>query len=448
MREDKISLVGLGKLGLCLAACFAEAGIMVSGYDINPDVVEKVNAGVSPLSEPYLAEAIARTSGKTLVAGTDCSRAIDDTDITYILVNTPSDGKGDFSNAQIEAVLTVLAKALAHSEKECHLFVVSSTVMPGSIEGSFIPLVENLSGRKLHRGFEFAFCPDFVALGRVMDDFRNPDLLLIGESRTEVGRMVETLHLKMCRNSPPVKRMSLSGAELAKVALNAYITMKISFANTLANLAEKTPGADIDAITGAIGLDRRISPYYLKGGLSFGGTCFPRDTRAFRRVAERAGVPSFLMDAVELVNKYQDQHLLDATKSLLDGVSGRVAILGLAFKPGTPVIVESPGIKLAMALLDSGVTISLYDRLAGPALERLFAKNSFVRLATSASDCLDSVSVAVLALDEKEYCESLLSLTRPELRVLDCWRALTRDGAAGRFDLRYLGTGDTGSEWG
>lgn len=421
----KMSLIGLGKLGLCLAACFAQRGIQVLGVDVISDVVNKINAGESPIIEPGLAEAINETAGKTLFATTDATRAITETDISYILVNTPSDSEGNFLNTQVEQALETLGMALAQSDKESHLFVISSTVMPGSITGSFIPLLEKTSGRKLHKGFDVAFCPDFVALGQVINDFYNPDFVLIGESSTEAGDVVERLHRTMCKNQPPIRRMTLSSAELAKVSLNAYITLKISFANTLANLAEQLPGVDVDKVTAAIGLDKRISPYYLKGGLAFGGTCFPRDTRAFRAVAARVGIPAELIDAAEIVNVRQDRHLLESTLKLRKKTDDRIAVLGLSFKPKTPVIVESPGVKLVKALLERGVAVAVYDPLAMDALREQLGSSAKIYFAQSAEDCLANADVAILTLVEDIYRDAIYALPKGKsIRILDCWRQL------------------------
>lgn len=425
LRTDAVSVVGLGKLGLCLAACFAERGVRTVGVDINGDVVSAVNAGRSPIVEPDLDGAVARTSGRTLFAHTDAAPAIAETDITYILVNTPSDENGDFSNRQVEGALAALAEALVNSTKANHLFVISSTVMPGSIEGSFLPLLEKATKRKVNRGFMVAFCPDFVALGSVMKDFYHPDFVLIGESAPEAGEAVEKLHLSMCRNQPPVRRMPLVSAEMAKVCLNAYITMKISFANTVANYCEQIPGADTDLITAAIGLDKRISPYYLKGGLAFGGTCFPRDTRAFKAVAKRLGQQSHLMDATEAVNRQQDQILVDHVVAALPKGEGRVAVLGLAFKPDTPVIVESPGVKLISVLLARGIEVAAYDPLAVPACHEYFGNAPGLRFAESAAACLSGAEAAVLTVQNEEYRQAVYAATPGgTLVVIDCWRQL------------------------
>ena len=291
-----ITVIALGKLGLCLALCLAERGFHVLGVDIDEQRVNQVNHGVAPWYEPGLAELLARyTTGSHLGGGsfratTQHAQALTHGDCTIVLVPTPQESDGDFSTRYVESALAALAQSLT----EKHLFILSSTVLPGTLDGVIIPLIERVSGLRLNEGFGVCYVPDFVALGNVINDFLRPDLVVIGESAAVYGDVVATIYQRLCLNQPAISRMSLISAELAKVSLNAYITMKISFANTLANLCECIPGADVDAITQAIGADRRISPHYLRGGTAFGGSCFPRDVSAFLRLAEVQGTQAEL----------------------------------------------------------------------------------------------------------------------------------------------------------
>src|SRR5215213_5623035 len=225
--NEKVSVVGLGKLGLGLALCFAEAGIETVGVDVDERVVDSINDGSSPVTEPEYDEYINRVH-ETFRASTSHAEAIDQTDITFILVATPSVGDGRFSNRYVKSALRSLAESFGKSSKQRHLFVISSTVVPGSTEKTFIPLIEQYSGKSYKKDFDVCFDPDFVALGTVVRDFQNPDLVIIGESSPEAGKRVVEIHRRMCRNTPPVHRMSIISAEVAKVSLNAYITMKIS----------------------------------------------------------------------------------------------------------------------------------------------------------------------------------------------------------------------------
>lgn len=416
-----ISVVGLGKLGLCLAACYAERGFKVIGVDINNEVIDKVNSGKAPWFEPRLAELLAKHGGSNLQATNQHYRAINETDITIILTATPSNPDGSFSNCYIEDALKSLAESFK-DKKTYHLFVISSTVMPGSI-GGFINILEKHSGRTYNEHFGVAYDPDFVALGNVIKGFLEPDLVVIGQSRPEVGDRIEALHHELCINKPAIHRMSLISAEMAKVCLNAYITMKISFANTIGNLCEKIPHTDPDAITKAIGSDRRISPYYLQGGLSYGGTCFPRDVKAFTSMTQKYEVDTgaVLMKTVNAINRYQDKRLAEIVEGLA-GKKSTVGILGLAFTDNTPVIVESPAIKLIKTLIDNEISVIVYDPLAMDNTRALF-ENSVI-YARSMQECL-AADICVLTLRSQKYKEAVETyIPKKLLTVVDCWRIL------------------------
>jgi len=438
----RVSVVGLGKLGLCLAACFAHKGIRTIGVDVLPGVVNAINAGTSPLVEPSMDELIRKLGGNMLRATLDHAEALEQTDITFILTATPSNPDGSFSNHHIEAALASLARTFRVSEKNHHTFVISSTVVPESIAHSFIPLIERESGRKLHDDFDVCYDPDFVALGNVVHDFLNPDLVIIGESRPGAGDPVEAVHRKICESTPHIARMPLVSAEIAKVSLNAYITMKISFANTIANLCERIAGADTDAVTEAIGRDRRISPYYFRGGLSFGGTCFPRDTRAFSSIATRYGLEPLLMNAVERVNILQDHLLTTIVLSEIDRTPCPVVgILGLSFKPKTPVIIESPAVKLIRTLLENSVKIIVYDPLAKDAVRSLFGNR--ISYAASVRACLAASSVCVIANPDELYRDAVHSFQpSAPLTVVDCWRNLNGNALSTLYRHRKLGQAD------
>jgi UDPglucose 6-dehydrogenase len=421
---ENVSVVGLGKLGLCLAAVLAEAGFHTVGVDINERAVDAINRGESPIIEPGLSELIARHGGKNLVATTRHSEAIEGSDITFILVATPSYADGRFSNEFAEAALRGLAESLAKSNKPFHTFVVSCTVMAGSTDQIFVPLIEKHSGRKLNEGFGVCYDPEFVALGTVIRNFQKPDVVVIGETAGHVGDRVESVHRKLCQNTPPVFRMSTISAEVAKISLNVFLTTKISFGNMLANLCEKIPGADVDQITKAIGTDKRIAPYYLRGGLAFGGPCFPRDTRAFLAMAKQYNYEPDLIRATDSINERQTSLLLDKVLEATEGKRGtRVGVLGLAFKSDTPVIMESPAVRLIEQLLERGHSVVAYDALAVPSARAVLGDR--IEYAGSASECIRATPVCVVANMDNEYKLAAESCQPGEQKTLiDCWRIL------------------------
>lgn len=434
--NEKISVVGLGKLGLGLALCFADSGLHTIGVDVNENTVEAINNGLSPIIEPQYQELITKHKD-SFKATTSHKEAFENTDITFILVATPSIGDGRFSNRYVNSALKSLAKAFAESKKETHLFVISSTVVPGSTDKEFIPLIEEYSGKKYREDFDVCFDPDFVAIGSVIKDFKNPDLVIIGESSPEAGLRVENLHHKMCENVPKYSRMSIISGEVAKVCLNAYVTMKISFTNSIANLCEKIEGTDLDAITEAVGADKRISPYYFRGGLAFGGTCFPRDTKALMTISDQYGIKPTLISAVEDVNNEQNRHLAEIVKSNIKN-DKKVSILGLAFKDKTPVIEESPAIKLIESLINEDYDVTVYDPLAMEAVKVLF--NDQIRYANSIIDCLESSKVCVVTLMSDDYKKAVEQFeTNENLIVIDCWRQINEENLAKNIKLVAIG---------
>ena len=439
--KKSVSVVGLGKLGSGLAAVLADAGLHTIGVETSEELVQAINTGRACDVEPDLQSLIKKHGGKDLLATSRHADAIEKSDISFLVVATPSDEKGHFSSEHLEAALVHLSETLAKNRKSYHLFVISSTVTPGAIEKTLVPLIERHSGRKLNEGFGICYDPEFVALGAVVRGFRQPDLVVIGESDRRAGDEVEKIHRQISTNKPVIRRMSIANAELAKVALNVFLTVKISFANLLARLCEDIPGADIDVITDAIGQDQRVSPLYLRGGLSFGGPCFPRDTKAMAALLARHGVDASLVDAVNRLNEEQDKHLLRHTLEAADAAgAGAIGVLGLSFKPGTAVIADSAAITLIRGLLDAGHEVVVYDPHALEQAKALFEDR--IEYAASAADCLAASRVCVLANIEPEFRKAVQEYRGAgEKTVVDCWRYLPAAKLPARIRRIDLGRG-------
>ena len=437
--NSTVSIVGLGKLGLGLATVFADSGFQTLGVDVNRELIDKINAGDGSGFEKGIDELVRRYGGRSLIATDSPERAIRETDVTYVLVATPSNDDGNFSNKYLEQAFRSLAENLAGYSKPYHLFVLGSTVTPRAVQDALIPLIESCSKRRLNEGFGICYVPEFVALGAVVKGFSQPDLVMIGESDERAGQLVEAIHRKICRNSPAFRHMSIRNAEIAKVALNVFLTVKISFANTIANLCERIPGADPDAIAEAIGCDRRIAPYYLRGGLAYGGPCFPRDTRALTALSRDHGYFPILVEATDKVNALQDDHLLERVVRAHQEVPGLpVGILGLSFKPDTSTISESPSVRLARALVQRKIPVVVFDPLALPSVRNLLSDR--IRYAESAADCVARSGVCVIANPERTYKEAIERFQPSEPRiVVDCWRLLDRSNLHDNLYYQALG---------
>lgn len=418
----RLSVVGLGKLGACTATCFAYKGFEVIGVDTDGTTVDKINDGKAPIIEPQLQELIDHSRSR-LSATQDYEYGFMNSDVTFLIVPTPSQEDGSFSDKYLRDALEYLARAFKKKDSY-HLFVITSTISPGTIGENLIPLIETISGKRLNKDFGVCYNPEFIALGSVIKDFLHPDMVLIGESDSKAGEMLEKICKIACENDPRIARMSIASAEIAKISLNVYVTMKISFANTLANICEQVPGADVDAITGALGADRRISPYYLKGGLSYGGPCFPRDGRAFVAFAQKYGISAELAKATDRVNIFQTSHLAEVVSRYITKHNS-VSVLGLSYKPNTPVIEESSAVYLIEELLKKDLRVVVYDPLAIDNARLHFGKR--IIYATSVHDCFHHSPLCVITTQHDEFKLIDASyIVHDPTTIIDCWRMLDR----------------------
>ncbi|MBE0534074.1 MAG: UDP-glucose/GDP-mannose dehydrogenase family protein [Phycisphaerae bacterium] len=439
-----ISVIGLGKLGLCSAACFASRGHRVIGVDSDPQRVRRLQRHECPIDEPDLEEMLAGC-WDLLEATDDVEEAVGHSDVTLIIVPTPSGADGRFDNGCVGAVLTAIGPALARKETFTVVDVVS-TVMPGSCRERFAPLLETLSGRRCGRDFGLVYNPEFIAIGSVIRDFLNPDMVLIGASDARSAEIVRGLYESTCLSDPHIACMSLINAEIAKLSLNCYVTMKISFANELASVCEQTAGADIDVITEAIGSDSRVGAKYLKGGLGFGGPCFPRDNIAFQAFADEAGVAARLSPSVVAVNLGVVDRLFGVLRDQV-AAGGRVAVLGLSYKPRTHLVEESQSVQLVRRLAAAGYRVVVHDPKALEAAREVLGEA--VAYAADAEAALARADAVVLMTDWPQYRR--LDWARAEAGVnegavlLDCWRML-REVQFGRINYIGVGLGGANSE--
>jgi UDPglucose 6-dehydrogenase len=432
----RIAVVGLGKLGAPLAAVMASKGNEVLGIDVNPEAVRLLNEGLAPVEEPGLQDLVTG-SRERLTATTDLAAAAD-SGVSILLVPTPSDERGAFSNEHLLAAIDEIGRGLSGREGY-HVLVVGSTVMPGSCDAVIRPAIERASGRRVGETLGLCYSPEFIALGNVIRDMLEPDMVLIGESDSRAGDVHERLYASVCENDPPVRRMSLVNAELTKIAVNTYVTMKISYANALAEMCERLPGADVEAVTDALGLDTRIGRKYLRGAIAYGGPCFPRDNKAFGVLARDLGTEPLLAEATDAVNVAQTDRLARVVESRLEPGS-TVGILGLAYKPYTGVVEESPGVSLARLLGKSGYEVRVYDPAATEAA--LDALGGLAVGASSVEELLEHSDVVVIATPWPEFAELPIGeLGRKGRRtvVIDCWRLLPDDSYDGAVEIVRLG---------
>jgi UDPglucose 6-dehydrogenase len=419
-----------------MAAVFAAKGHDVIGLDVNASAVAELNAGRAPVLEPKLQEMI--DAGRTRLRATlDDDELVSGSDTTFIVVPTPSDEQGAFSNNYVIAAIERLGRALAR-KASYHVVTVTSTVMPGAMEGVVQGALERACGRRIGQDLGLCYNPEFIALGSVVDNMLEPDFLLIGESDPRAGDAVAALYEPVCAKHPPVRRMNFVNAELAKISINTFVTTKISYANMLADVCDRLPGADVDIVAGAVGSDSRIGHKYLRGAIGYGGPCFPRDNIAFSTLATRVGAHADIAGATDAINRYQIERLTDTVTALVPA-GARVAILGMAYKPDTTTIEESQGIMLAQRLRGRGYVVGIHDPLAAHAAARMLGPDFAVH--GSAEALLRESDIAVMTTPWPEYgCLDLGALVR-RIPIIDCWRILPR-AAGDHVDVVWLGYGE------
>ncbi len=434
---QNVSVIGLGKLGGSMAAGMASRGLNVIGVDVNRHAVDAVNAGKAPVQETNLGEMIAANKER-IRATLSTEEAVLGSDISFVIVPTPSDERGAFTIQYARYAFKSLGQALK-KKQGYHVIVLTSTVLPGATRHGLLPILEQESGKKCGPDFGLCYNPEFIALGSVIRDFLNPDFYLLGEFDQRSGNLLEEVHHRVSQNNAPVKRMSLENAELAKIAVNSYVTMKISFANMLADFCEHLPGGDVDVVSDALGMDKRIGRKYLTGGFGFGGPCFPRDNVALNFMGKELGVDSSLLKTNDDFNRGISKRYIEKLQAHLPK-GANVTVLGLAYKPLSHVIEESPGIYLCKALSESGYRVLGHDNLAAPYAEVPLKPHALVT--DSLEDALKDADVVLVTTTDKSYTSltaEMLLQGKKAVTVIDFWRCLKHLAADPR--IRYVPIG-------
>jgi len=438
---DRLSLcvIGLGKLGSPMAAVFAAKGFSVIGVDLNPAYVGAINAGRASVAEPEL-QAYIDAGRPRLRATTSVEEAVAASDASFIIVPTPSGPDHTFSNQFVLDAVTRIGQALRRSDAG-HLVIVTSTVMPGSTGGVIRRALEESSGRLVGRDVGLCYSPEFIALGSVVRDLLNPDMVLIGESDAAYGDQLEQIYRASTESNPVVCRMNFVNAEICKIAVNTFVTTKISYANMLAELCDRLEGADVDAIAHALGADSRIGRKYLTGGVAYGGPCFPRDNKAFAALARRLGVRCDLAEATDRINDHQVHRLLGAVQATTRR-GGCVAVLGMAYKPNTPVAEHSQGVALARALAGEGYRVVIADPLAAATARA--ALTVPVETARTFAEAVATADTVVVTTPWPEIRDlPIQPFSRPDgaLPVIDPWGLLAGSPIADVARVVTLGRG-------
>jgi UDPglucose 6-dehydrogenase len=439
-----ISIIGTGYVGLSTALGFTSKGYTVITSDPDKERTKKIQEANLPFREPKLQEQLenAVKTGK-IKCILNCEEAILDSGITFVAVGTPSRPDGSIDLQFIEAAACEIGDALK-KKKPYHLIVIKSTVTPTTTETRLKPLIESHSGKKCGRGFGLCMNPEFLREGSALQDVLHPDRIIIGEYDKKSGDTLEALFRDFySENTPPIIRTNLSTAELIKYASNSFLATKISFINTIANICEKTPGADVTMVAKGMGLDKRISSLFLNAGLGYGGSCFPKDLKALTAYSKTIGYKPALLDAVENVNKTQPYKAIELCRSFLNDLKDKnIAIFGLAFKPHTDDMREAVSIQIILQLLKEGAKVTAYDPVAVPNAKHIFQDR--IKYAASAIQCLKNADCCILVTEWDEFKklkpeDFIKSMKQPVL--VDGRRVYNPDEFSRKMKFAALGLG-------
>ena len=365
----KISVIGSGYAGLVNAAGFAHIGNQVTCVDIDQKKIDQINNGISPIFEEGLEDILKDSLKKgNIKATTDIKAAIEQTDLTFIAVGTPSNEDGSINLKYIETVSKDIGNILKNKDTY-HLIIVKSTVVPGTTEDTVGTIIEQTSGKKRGTDFGLAMSPEFLREGKAMEDYLKPDRVVIGAHDKKSADILCELNKPLTDN---IITTDIKTAEMIKYTSNAFLATKISFTNEIGNICKKL-GIDVYDVMKGVGADFRISPYFLNAGCGFGGSCFPKDVKALIAKSKQIGCTPTLLESAITVNKNQPKKMIDLAKKHLGELKDKkITLLGLAFKPGTDDIREAPAVTIIEDLINAGAIITVYDPEAEDNIKSIF----------------------------------------------------------------------------
>lgn len=395
-----ISIIGTGYVGLVTGVCFADLGHKVTCVDVDEERVAKINAGVPPVYEENL-EAMLKKSldAGRLKATLDLRKAVLGSEASFISVGTPS-GLLDYIDLKyIEEVSRGIGEALGE-KAEYHLVVVKSTVVPGTTEHSVLPLLEKHSGKKVGLDFGLAMNPEFLREGRAIEDFMHPDRIVIGAVDERSAEVLEELYKDF---GCPIMKTNPRTAEMIKYATNSFLVTKISFINEIGNICKQL-GIDVYEVAKGLGMDSRISPKFLRAGIGWGGSCFPKDVKALVGKAKEVYYRPILLSAALEVNEGQPLRLIELLERKVNSLKDLdVVVLGLAFKPGTDDMREAPSIKVVHGLLKRGARVHACDPRAVDEAKKLFGVHENLRLYSSPEEAVKHGKYVLIVTEWDEF---------------------------------------------
>ena len=423
----RVSIFGLGYVGCVTAACLAKAGHQVTGVDINPDKVAMVNAGTSPLVEPGLGELLAEvTAGGRLRATTSTEEGVSGSDLAMICVGTPSRDNGQLDVDAIRRVAEGIGQRLRQAPKP-YTVVLRSTVLPGTTESVLVPALRG-TGTPHLPGLTVAVNPEFMREGSSLRDFAQPPLTLVGSEAPQAGALLRELYAQV---DAPFVQTSIRSAEMAKYVSNAFHALKITFANEIGDFCEAL-GVDAAEVMRVFLMDRKlnISEAYLRPGFAFGGSCLPKDLRALGYAARSADLALPVLSQILPSNERQIQQ---GVNRVLATRRRRIGVLGLAFKPGTDDLRESPMVLLVETLIGKGCDVRILDRSVSIArlggANRRYIEEEIPHIASlmcETTEALLAHAEVLVVANADEQARQALAAVRPDQLVIDLSRGSVR----------------------
>jgi UDPglucose 6-dehydrogenase len=397
-----VSIVGMGYVGLCTAATFASRGIRTIGIDIDEERIDQIRKGNAPIHEPQLDTMLKNAVKDKLLEATTDITYVADTDTTFLTVGTPSRLDGSIDLRFLKKAAIDLGDSL-WKKGRYHLVVVKSTVVPGTTSNVVQPTLENHAETKVGRSLGLCANPEFLKEGTAINDALHPDKIVIGSNDKKSANQLTRFYRKFYASKlPPVILTSPQAAELVKYASNAFLATKISFINTIANIAQRTPGVDVGTVAKAIGLDPRIGELFLKAGPGYGGSCFHKDLQALITYSKKNGYNPVLFQATEETNEKQATRVVDMAKKLLGSLSDKkIAVLGLAFKKDTDDIREAASLRVISQLKKKGAQVIAYDPMAIPNAKK--ALSDQIEYAENPHSTLQGTDCAVIMTEWDQF---------------------------------------------
>lgn len=434
----------MGFVGLTTAAVFAKKGILVYGVDSDEKKIGTIRQGRVPFFEPKLDALVKReVARKLLVPTTSLAEAIDNSDLTFICVGTPMNSDGSVNLDYVERVSLQIGQAIKNSKKY-HVFCVKSTVPPGTTINVVIRNIEAASNKQHSKDFGIAMTPEFLREGSAVEDSFNPHIIVIGSEDKKVDSRVYSFFRNLYGPRMKILRTNIVTAELIKYSNNSFLATKISFINTIANVCNRIPGADVDIIASAIGADPRIGAQFLSAGPGYGGSCFPKDVSGFIQFCKTLGLDPTLLEATDRVNKLQALSVVDLVKTGLGTINGKsITVLGTSFKKNTDDIRESVSIRVIERLLELGANVRIHDPMAIDNTRIVFGNK--IEYSSSLVSALNNTDCIVLMTDWDDYrviTEKMIRKFTTKCTVIDTKRFLRVKETP---DIKYLAIGKTGS---